>query len=60
MYLADRWVEAYFEKVGYVGIVAIIFYTLLILFIGILIGAALNNRSHKKEFENSGDKINSR
>ncbi|MFC3767466.1 hypothetical protein [Paenibacillus sp. GCM10012303] len=59
MYVADRWVEAFFEKAGYVGLAAILFYTLVILFIGILIGAALNDRSHKKELENSGDKNNS-
>lgn len=58
MYLADRWVVAFFEKVGYVGIISIIFYTFVILLIGTLIGAAFNNRSHKKQFENSGDKDN--
>jgi predicted permease len=48
MYVADRWVEAFFEKAGYVGIAVFLFYTLVILFIGILIGAALNDRPEQK------------
>lgn len=56
MYLVDRWVEAFLEKVGYVGIVGIIFYTLIVLLIGTLIGATLNNRAHIKQNENPDNK----
>jgi uncharacterized membrane protein YkvI len=56
MYLADRWVEAFFEKVGYVGIAGIIFYTLVVLLVGTLLGATLNNRAHNKQIESSENK----
>ena len=56
MYVADRWVEAFLEKAGYVGVVGILFCMLFVLLLVALLGAVLTNRASDKNIECSENK----
>lgn len=53
MYLADRWIQHLWEKVGWFGVIGVVGAIIILLIIGVLIGASLNSRYEKKNLENS-------
>lgn len=64
MYYSDRFVEAFMEKFGMFGILSIVVYTLIVLLIGTLIGAAMNakfneNNNRQKPVEEKQNPSNS-